>query len=1139
MAQVFVSHAGDGLDIALRVRGWLRDAGHGVFLDSDLTHGLRVGDDWRTRLYDELYRADALVCIVTKAFDASPWCAAEIGIAQARGTRILPVRAEQNAAHRLLSTETTQWADLLTGGTERGRKGLLEALRGLDGVGGGMRPPGGSPYPGLRPFDTDQARLFFGRRAEAGRLAELLRASVPRGAGLLAVVGPSGCGKSSLVRAGLVPLLDAEPEWLVLPPLFPASDPIAALARVLVRAARLAGAPGWSQEEVGDRLDKPGGLDELATELLGAGKARHLLVVVDQAEELFTRTSDDHRREFAGLVQKAIEGSVRVVAALRSDYLDPLSLLAAGVSLPMSEPFPLAPLARDMLRLAVTGPARQAGIDVDDELANRLVSDAGGGEALPLLAFTLERLAAGVRRGEKLSIRRYEELGGVHGALAHQAEKALAAACKATGRTEAEVLAGLLQLVTIDEAGGVTRRRVTAADLPSPVHIELWEFVNRRLLSADRGAGDQVFDVTHERFLTEWDPLAKTIDRKSESLRQKTVVENAAADWRRSGRPHDHLWELGRAETAVASLDSAGLTCALAPIARDFLDSSRHRGKRRRRRLTTSLAALFLLLTALTGFAVVQWHGAVEGRDAAERARLDQVAASLLTHADTVRGTDPRATLRLSIAAVGIAAGGDTTGEATASSRARANLLDVLAATPHLRSSLAGPLGHSDAVTSVAFTGDGHTLATGSADRTAILWDVTDPANPRRLGDPLKGHPVAVGSVAITADGSLMATCGDDGTVILWDRADPSRMPRGNAMSGDIGTRTSIAFTAGGRILAAGGADGTVILRDVTDPANPQRLASLAPDRPGGAVRSMTFTGDTVLAIGYHDGTVILWDVAEPARPHRRGGPLLGHTGAVTSVAFTGDGGTLAAGSHDGTVRLWDVTDPTRPRLLGEPLRDPTGGAVRSIAFTADGSRLATGGDDGTVVLWDTRDPTRPHPVDSPLLGHTGAVTSVAFTGDGAALATGSTDATAILWDLATPTRPRLLGDPLRDPTGGAVRSIAFAGTTSTLATGGDDGGVFVWDARDPARPRLAGVLRGHTGTVWSLASTGDGHTLGHRKPRHIRAPVGCHRPRPTPLPRQAPRGSHQRRRGGGVHRRRRHAGRRRPRRDGAPLGHP
>ena len=73
---------------------------------------------------------------------------------------------------------------------------------------------------------------------------------------------------------------------------------------------------------------------------------------------------------------------------------------------------------------------------------------------------------------------------------------------------------------------------------------------------------------------------------------------------------------------------------------------------------------------------------------------------------------------------------------------------------------------HSGPVTSVVFSPDGKTLATGSGDDTVILWDV---ASRKPLGDPLKAHSSFVSSVAFSPDGKTLATGSEDNTVILWD----------------------------------------------------------------------------------------------------------------------------------------------------------------------------------------------------------------------------------------------------------------------------------------------------------------------------------------------------------------------------------
>jgi energy-coupling factor transporter ATP-binding protein EcfA2 len=530
VARVFVSHAGADTAFATVVHGWLRADSHEVFLDRDLGDGIVLGEEWEQRLFERLRWADAVVCILTSEYIRSVWCTAELVFARSRGTRLLPLQAERGVAHPLL--QSVQYFDVV-GDHERGRAALAEVLVRVDSAGGGGWPDDRSPFPGLRAFETDQHRVFFGRERETEQLAALLRspAEQAEGAALL-VVGPSGSGKSSLVRAGVLPVMAGEPDWWTLSPFLPGVDPVEALVRELGASARM-----LSSSE--------------SPAALRGHRRRRLLVVVDQFEEILTRATPDSRARFAEIMCPALSGPVQLVGTMRPEFLEPLLTDAAMAALPKRVQT-IAPLRRDALRAVVAEPARLAGIDVDDALVDRLVADTDSGDALPLLAYTLAELAEGVQRGGRLLASRYEQLGGVQGALLRQADAALESAAPSGGLPAEQVVKELLRLVTVDERGRPTRSRVPRHELPPAVASAFDAFIARRLLITDREADRVVVGVAHEAFLSAWPPLRDAIDGASVALRARRGVELAAEEWRAEGRPPRKLWERGQLAAALA-----------------------------------------------------------------------------------------------------------------------------------------------------------------------------------------------------------------------------------------------------------------------------------------------------------------------------------------------------------------------------------------------------------------------------------------------------------------------------------------------------------------------------------------------------------------------------------------------------------
>jgi WD40 repeat protein len=205
---------------------------------------------------------------------------------------------------------------------------------------------------------------------------------------------------------------------------------------------------------------------------------------------------------------------------------------------------------------------------------------------------------------------------------------------------------------------------------------------------------------------------------------------------------------------------------------------------------------------------------------------------------------------------------------------------------------LATLLGHSSAVIDVGFSEDRRFLASGSADGTVRLWEVSS----GRMLRILQGHANAVRGVALSADGLLLASGGADGNVRLWATLSGTELAN---LRGHTSGVWSVAFLADGRSLASGSEDGTVRLWDI---ASGRELATLE-GHTGAVMRVSASTGGQLLASASGDGTVRLWEL-----PGGRGvATLHGHTSTVFGVAASSDGRLLASGSGDGTIKLWET----------------------------------------------------------------------------------------------------------------------------------------------------------------------------------------------------------------------------------------
>lgn len=240
------------------------------------------------------------------------------------------------------------------------------------------------------------------------------------------------------------------------------------------------------------------------------------------------------------------------------------------------------------------------------------------------------------------------------------------------------------------------------------------------------------------------------------------------------------------------------------------------------------------------------------------------------------------------------------------------------------------PMDHG-AATSIALQGE--YIATGHADGYVAVWDKT---SGHKVAD-LQRNEASIWSLVFTNVPGRLLAAAHDWKVALWDLRAPSSPV--HIFEGHENAVQAIAFAPQGPFLASGGADRTVKLWNLNT-LDLVRTYRRHPD----FVTAVKFSPDASrVASATLNGDIRLWSTSSQ-RTYRR---LRGHKDSVTALAFSGSGGLLASSSADGTVRLWDVE---RSRTVKTFASHP--GEVTAVDFSPDGSRLISAGDDGKIRVW-------------------------------------------------------------------------------------------------------------------------------------------------------------------------------------------
>lgn len=541
MARLFISHSTLDSAFAGVLFEWLRERGfQHTFLDFDKHTGFPLGSDWERTIYREITQADAVILVLTPNWFESKWCFLEFGHARALGKAILPLiisdvkntYVSPDIQHLDLVKDRKAGMDLLA--IELAR--IERSSRG-DFAWDFARPP----FPGLHAYNEDDAAIYFGRDDDIRLLCERLNSKRTHGGSkMLLLLGSSGSGKSSLMRAGILPRLRRDKRnWITLPSFRPQSRPVDELAQVIAFALGPTG--NWRTVReilLADNSVQP--LIALARDLRAVHRTTdaQVLITIDQGEELFTLTDNAEAKQFWKVLSSILNDDTPFTAllAVRSDHL---AHLQQAQDLRFSyETFPLKPLLRDRVRDIIEGPARVAGLTVEDGLIFEATRDATTDDALPLLALALRELYDRFSGSGRLTVEAYRALGDgpaklspIENAVRRKADDVLKEVNPTGKQLEALRNAFIPAMVRVNSEGEYVRRTASLDDIPLPARQLIEHLAKARLLILSHNGSTTTVEVSHEALLRKWPLVRGWLDQEREFLIGKEQFDADFREW--------------------------------------------------------------------------------------------------------------------------------------------------------------------------------------------------------------------------------------------------------------------------------------------------------------------------------------------------------------------------------------------------------------------------------------------------------------------------------------------------------------------------------------------------------------------------------------------------------------------------------
>ncbi len=402
-----------------------------------------------------------------------------------------------------------------------------------------------NPFHGIRPYNSAEDKLFFGRDSVTGELLDLLQDNR-----FVALVGASASGKTSLIQSGIIPALitQEKQEWVpvtVCPGTRPVENLIRSFQQVFPKKLKEADVQAFlsGNQELGDLIIEKG---------LGS---HNYCLVVDQFEDLFRcgpsvqiHSKDPGTKRFVELLVNAVKGErpgIYVLLSIRSDFIEASAAFRPLTELINRSKYFLPQMSREAFAASINGPVEQAGVRLETGFVDYLLDDLEDMDTLlPQLQHALMRTwelwSAREEREEPVTINDYQSAGTVKSAISDHLEEIYGK----LDENQKLICERLFKSITSrSEQYNGFRRQASLGNIARIAHctiedlsdvVEVLRKPESAFLSPHASQtlhSDSIIEISHESLIRIWERLNQWVKEEYESIMMYLKLSDASAKY--------------------------------------------------------------------------------------------------------------------------------------------------------------------------------------------------------------------------------------------------------------------------------------------------------------------------------------------------------------------------------------------------------------------------------------------------------------------------------------------------------------------------------------------------------------------------------------------------------------------------------